>query len=101
MTIDNTTKDLLLYMLNHLDSFIENETYEVLADSEQDPHHSAVTLYNLINSYLHVMRIFKQPSIPQDITEYLLEKCFTTEEIKSIHDKKEAELKYYIGRIIE
>ena len=101
MVINDATKERLLYLLDHLDTFIEEEVYQVLSDSTEDPHHSAVTLCNLITSYLFVMKSLSNELASQNITEYLLEKCFTAEEIKLIQDKKAIESMYYIGEIIE
>ncbi len=101
MVIDDKTKEKLVYLLDHLDSFIEEETYSVLSDSEEDPHHSAVTLFNLIISYLDVMSVLGQEQVPANITDYLLEKCFTNDEISILHEKKTDEAEYYIGKVFE
>lgn len=99
MVIDNTTEESLQYLLCHLDSFIEEEAYRVLSDSDEDPQCSAVTLCNLITNYLCAMKAFSQELVPSDITSYLLERCFTSEEVSILLDKKEKESRYYIGKI--
>lgn len=101
MVIDNETKERLLYLLDHLDSFIEDEVYQVISDSTDDPHHSAVTLCNLISSYLFVMKSLSNEQVLPNITEYLADKCFTDDEIKSIYDRRDVELRLYVGKIFE
>lgn len=101
MVIDNETKERLLYLLDHLDSFIEDEVYQVISDSSMDPHHSAVTLCNLISSYLFVMKNLSNEQILPNITEYLADKCFTDDEMKLIEDRRAEELKHYIGKVYE
>ena len=101
MVIDNKTKEKLVYLLDHLDSFVEEETYRCLSDSEEDPQRSAVTLFNLITSYLDVMRVLGQEQIPANVTDYLLDKCFTNDEITILHEKKNNEAEYYVGKVFK
>lgn len=98
MTFDNAATEKLVYLLNHLDSFIENEIYLVLSDSIEDPQHSAVTTCNLVTCYIDIMKGLGANNVPVDINQYLLDNCFTEEEIASFFEKRAKEAKYYIGK---
>lgn len=98
MVIDNKTKELLLYLLYHLDSFIEEEACRVLNDSIEDPQYSAVTLCNLIKCLLDVKQALGLQEEYHDVDEYLRFQCFTDEEIQIFESKRLHESEYYIGK---
>ena len=98
MVIDNKTKELMIYLLYHLDSFINEEAYQVLHDSTEDPHHSAVTLYNLIKCLIDANQVFGIQSEYHNVEEFLRAQCFTEEEIQMIERKRLQESQYYIGK---
>ena len=91
-------KEELHYLLYHLDSFIEDEVYQVLDDSKEDPHHSAVTLFNLIKCFLVVEQDLGVQMEYHNAEEYLHFKCFTEDEIQTLENKRLHESKYYIGK---
>ena len=97
MVIDNLMEELL-YLLYHLDSFIEKEAYQVLHDSNEDPHHSAVTLYNLIKCLLVVKQELGIHMDYRNADEYLRFQWFTDEEIRILENKRLLESKYFVGK---
>lgn len=68
--MDSNTYEKLLYLLNHMDGFIEQLVYDVLTDSQTDPHYSAVTATNLIKCYIQVMNQFNKEIPYTDIRGY-------------------------------
>lgn len=87
----------LNYLLDYIDYTIEQSIYDVLSDSEDDPHYSAVTTHNLIKCYLDVTHEYgqnKQICTPED---YLRAKCFSPEEISLLDTKRIHEATNYHG----
>ncbi len=97
MVLDNHTGELQ-YLLRHLDSFIEQEAYQVLNDSNKDPQHSAVTLFNLIKCLLIVQQELGIQMEYRNVDEYLHFQCFTDAEIQVLKSKRIDESKYYVGK---
>ena len=97
MVLDNHTGELQ-YLLRHLDSFIEQEAYQVLNDSNKDPQHSAVTLCNLIKCLLVVQQELGIQMEYRNVDEYLRFQCFTDAEIQVLESKRIDESKYYVGK---
>lgn len=91
----------LLYLMNHLDSFIEDYVYDVLADSEEDPQYSAVTASNLINAYRDVMAQLGHPTAYSDLRSYFAENLLSEAEYAVFCQKIASEKEYYIGTIFE
>lgn len=44
--------------MKFIDDYMEKAVYEVLKDSKDDPHYSAVTTANIIKCYIDVMKHF-------------------------------------------
>lgn len=87
-----------LYLLQYLDCCINDLVCDVLDDSEEDPHYSAVTATNLIKCYIDTMEALGQPINFHNVKDYLLLNCHTPEEIQLFEEKRASESKYYIGK---
>lgn len=57
----NVPMEKLMFLLQHLEGYIENAVYEVLVDSEEYPQYSAVTATNLIKCHIEVEEALKFP----------------------------------------
>ena len=88
----------LMYLLDYLDSCIESAVYDVLADSDTDPEHSAVTTANLIKCYIDVKKAMGQQTCYNSVNEYLRFHCFTSTEAQEFEQKRLRETTYYIGK---
>lgn len=87
----------LLYLLKFMDDYIEQMLYSVLEDSIEQPEYSAVTTYNLIKCYIKVLRDCKVPCNYSTVREYMLERCFSENEIELFERKRKDEVVYYVG----
>ena len=91
-------EEQISYLLHHMDFYIENLLWQVLTDSEQDPHYSAVTTSNLIKCYIGVMSdLGKQ--LPYQNVEGYLDHLLSEEEKNLFQSKFNSESQYYIGKI--
>ena len=97
--MDNKTQEKLLYLLKFIDDYIESSVYEVLKDSKEDPHSSAVTTTNIIKCYIDVMKHFDVELPYSNVKEYFEDNLFTDEEYKAFEDSRIKEAEYYIGKI--
>lgn len=88
----------LTYLLQHLEGYIENVVYEVLADSEEDPQYSAVTTTNLIKCHIEVEEALGHQLPYHSVEEYLRFNCFTSEEVEAFEQKRQHEAVYYRGK---
>ena len=95
--MNESTRKKLLYLLRFMDCFIEQSIYDVLLDSVEDPHYSAVTTSNLIKCYLDVMRDLGEEIDACSLTDYMIDKCFSPEEIDTFFKKQKCESDYYVG----
>ena len=89
----------LLYLLKFMDDYIENLIYDVLSDSPQDPHYSAVTACNLIKCYIKVMNENNREINYCDIKGYFENHSFTKQEYERFLESAQKETEYYIGEI--
>ncbi len=94
----NVPMEKLTYLLQHLEGYIENTIYEVLADSEEDPQYSAVTATNLIKCHIEVEEALGHQLPYRSVEEYLRFNCFTSEEVEIFEQKRKHESAYYIGK---
>lgn len=100
--MDSDAKEKLLYLLRFTDYYIENLVYDVLDDSEEDPHYSAVTATNLIRCYIDVMGCFDSELPYKDVDDYLKDNCcLSSKELKKFKASMEKEKTYYVGKIYE
>ncbi len=91
-------EEQLSYLLYHADFYIENLLWQVLTDSEQDPHYSAVTTSNLIKCYIDVMSDMGKPLPYQNVEEYLAH-LLSEEEKNLFQSKFNSESQYYRDKI--
>jgi hypothetical protein len=96
--MDTKATEKILYLLQYLDWCINNLVYNVLDDSEEDPHYSAVTATNLIKCFIDTMETFEQPINFHNVEEYLAYQSFTPEEIALFEQKRSSESACYIGK---
>ena len=94
----NVPMEKLTYLLQHLEGYIENVVYEILADSEEDPQYSAVTATNLIKCHIEVEEALDRQLPYHNVEEYLRFQCLTEEEIQVFEKKRQQESAYYIGK---
>lgn len=95
--MDSDKKEKLMYLLPHIDDHIEKTIYDVLKDSEVDPHFSAITTYNMIHCYLAIAVDMGYEDC-ENVTAYMQERCFSSEEISRFMHLKEKESSYYTGK---
>ncbi len=96
--MDSNTYEKLLYLLNHMDGFIEQLVYDVLTDSQTDPHYSAVTATNLIKCYIQVMNRLNKEIPYTDIRSYFKYNLLTDDEYEFFEKSRRKESKYYVGK---
>lgn len=84
----------LLYSQRYdIESLIEN----VLEDSEDDPHFSAVTATNLIKCYIDIMEQIGEKLPYSNIKEFFRHIGFSEQEYLSFEEKRKKEAEYYRG----
>lgn len=97
--MDENTKKKMLYLLEfciyHTDLLIES----VLEDSEDDPHHSAVTASNLVKCYIHVMEELGCELPYFTLEEYFMADPFLKDSFERFEKIRKKEEEYYHGEI--
>lgn len=93
----NLDKEKLLYLLMFTDDYIENFAHEVMNDSEEDPHYSAVTLSNMIKCYVEIMTELGVNLPYNDVKSFFKDNLYTDEEYKIFEEKRHKESEYYTG----
>lgn len=94
----NIDKEKLLYLLMFTDDYMEKFADDVMNDSEEDPHFSAVTLANMIKCYVDVMNELGVSLPYNDVKSFFKENLYSDEEYKLFEEKRKKEAEYYIGR---
>lgn len=94
----NLDKEKLLYLLMFTDDYMEKFADDVMNDSEEDPHFSAVTLTNMIKCYVDVMNELGVSLPYNDVKSFFKENLYSDEEYKLFEEKRKKEAEYYIGR---
>ena len=97
--MDSKTKEELLYLLSFCEDYIQDLVYNVIDDSEEDPHYSAVTANNLIKCYVDVMKYFKNEVPFSDIKSFFDYNLLDVEKYKKFEKSREIENNYYVGKI--
>lgn len=88
----------LKYLLNDIEEHIVTLIENVLSDSEEDPHFSAVTVCNRIKCYIQVMNDLKEELPYKTVEEFLRFNAFTEDECVLFEKKRKSESIYYIGK---
>ena len=83
------------YLLYHIDDLIDN----VLDDSEEDPHYSAVTANNLIKCYVKVCSEWGMEPPFSNAETYFTWTNRSEAEYRLFEEKRTKEQTYYIGEI--
>lgn len=90
-------KSKLLYILDFFDEYLIRFIQEVLADSEDDPHFSAVAAQNMIVCYLEIMADLGQKLPYSNVKEYFEFQGFEPEEYCAFEESRRKESDYYGG----
>lgn len=97
--MDYKIQEKIMYLLKFVDDYMEHSVYEVLQDSEEDPHYSAVTTTNIIKCYIDVMKHFNVELPYSNVREYFEDNLFTDEDYIQFEASRVKEEEYYIGKI--
>ncbi len=94
MNIDiNKLKYILNMQLFETEQLIEN----VLEDSEDDPHYSAVTATNIIKCYIEIMQELEEKIAFDNVESFFKEKGFSGQDYLLFEAKRKKEAEYYCG----
>ncbi len=87
------------YLLNHVYYYIYDLIDNVLADSQDDPHYSAVTATNMIKCYIEIMSKI-EPQLPYSTVKdfFLYSGYYSEEEFEVFENSRKKESDYYIGK---
>lgn len=97
--IDIPTKNDILYLMRFVDDYIERFVNQVLSDSEEDPHWSAITAENMIYCYINVMKWLGKNLDFDDVKSYFKAYWFSDAEYELFEKKCQEEAKIYIGEM--
>lgn len=87
----------LKYML-HIQRFdIELLIENVLNDSDNDPHYSAVTATNLVKCYIEIMHELGEKLPYHDVKDFIKNIGFSEQEYLLFEEKRKKEALYYRG----
>ena len=87
----------LKYLL-HIQRFdIELLVENVIEDSEDDPHYSAVTASNLIKCYIEIMKELGENLSYIDVEGFIKNIGFSGKEYLLFENKRKKEAEYYCG----
>lgn len=96
--MNSASQEAMLYLMRFIDHLIEESICNVLEDSLEDPHFSAVTTANMIACYMTVMQELQKDLPYTDIKGYFLHNQFSNEEWKKFENSRLKESAYYIGK---
>ncbi|HAN21373.1 MAG: hypothetical protein A2Y15_06965 [Clostridiales bacterium GWF2_36_10] len=88
----------LFYALHYLKYDIDDLIDNVLNDSDEDPHYSAVTATNLLKCYIQLLKNSGEQLPFNDSEEYFKHNGYTIQEYQLFEVKRKAESKNYIGK---
>ena len=94
----NIDKEKLLYLLMFTNDYMETFADEVMNDSEEDPHYSAVTLTNMIKCYVDIMDKLGVKLPYNDVESFFKDNLYSDEEYELFEEKRKKEAEYYIGK---
>lgn len=87
----------LKYLLNIMENYIIDLVDKVLADSETDPHYSAVSATNRIKCYIQIMNELGERMPYSNVKEFFQFNAFTEEEYERFEAIRKKESVYYRG----
>ena len=85
---------LMPFIMDDIDTLVEN----VITDSEEDPHYSAVTAQNMIKCYVDVMTEMGINLPFHDVRSYFSASRYSECEYGTFEEKRKIESAYYIGK---
>ncbi len=94
----NIDKEKLLYLLMFTDDYMETFADEVMNDSAEDPHYSAVTLTNMIKCYVDIMSELGVKLPYNDVKSFFKDNLYSDEEYELFEEKRKKEAEYYSGK---
>ena len=89
----------LEYLLSFSESDIEQLVYDVLDNSKDDPHYSAVTANNRLVCYIEVMNSLGTELPYSNMKSFFEHLLLTKEDYDNYKRQYDEEKKIYIGRI--
>ena len=87
--------DKLKYFYKKVLALFLNEAYQVLFDSREDPHHSAVLLENIMHCYIESSRLLRQNCEIKTAPELLEYMGMAEDEINEFEILRKKESSYY------
>ena len=93
----NLDKQKLSYLFIFIEDYILKNIYNILSDSKEDPHYSAVTTTNIIKCYIDVQNQLGTKLPYDDVKSYFKIFGFTDEEYLQFEESRKKESEYYIG----
>ena len=87
----------LRYMLKIQHYDIELLIENVIYDSEEDPHYSAVTATNLVKCYIEIMGGLGENLPYNDVEGFIRNIGFSEQEYFLFEEKRKKESEYYLG----
>lgn len=87
----------LKYMLHSQRFDIELLVENVLEDSEDDPHYSAVTANNLMKCYIEIMTDLGENLPFADVEGFIRKMGFSEQEYLLFEERRKKESEYYCG----
>ncbi|MCH5298021.1 MAG: hypothetical protein J1E85_10190 [Ruminococcus sp.] len=97
--MDYKTKEKLMYLLKFMDYNIDDLVYNVVNDSKDDPHYSAVTASNLLKCYIEVMDYLGEELPYRDMRSYFEYNRFDIKDFENFEKSRLNETTYYNGII--
>lgn len=85
------------YMLQNQRFDIELLVENILEDSEEDPHYSAVTATNLIKCYIEIMEDLGEKLPFSDVEGFVRNIGFSRQDYMLFEEKRKKEKEYYRG----
>lgn len=93
----NLDIEKLKYLLNTTEFEIGRLIDNVLSDSQEDPHYSAVYASNQIKCYIQIMNELGEKLPYSNVEEFFRVNAYTEDEYKAFEDSRKKESEYYIG----
>ena len=90
-------KEKLSYLLIFTQDYILNNIYNVLSDSKEDPHYSAVTTTNIIKCYIDIQTQLGEQLPYNDVISFFKYAGFTDADYQQFEESRKKESEYYIG----
>ena len=86
-------KYLLNFQVYEIELLIEN----VIEDSEEDPHYSAVTATNLVKCHIEIMKELGEPLPYTDVEGFVTNIGYSKNDYLLFEEKRKKESEYYRG----